>query len=182
MPTSPNTINLIRTKTSSSPQLDAIEASLRRTGYIGVVLFLCASCVIAMVYFLFYFEESSLQKEKADLTRRVNAAKNKEGLLLAIRDRTKTVEKAMANQKPWVKVLDLVETFAVPPNLGTITVDEQNKVVITLKAASLDEVLKMVNTIIASAKDNHLKDPQLISFQFGKGGIAELSVSFSAVF
>src|SRR6185369_1581387 len=143
MPTSPDTINLIRTKTSSSPQIDAIESSLRRTAYIAVALFLCTGITMAIVYYLFYFQNLTLQKEKASLIARINADKNKEGFLIAIKDRTKIVQKVMANQKPWTLMMDLVATFAKPPLLTTFTVDEQNKIVLGIKSDSLDDVLTM---------------------------------------
>ncbi|OGG30580.1 hypothetical protein A3A63_01905 [Candidatus Gottesmanbacteria bacterium RIFCSPLOWO2_01_FULL_46_9] len=182
MPTSLNTINLIRTKTSSSPQLDAIEASVRRSAYIGVAAFLCIGVIMAIVYYLFYFENLKLQKEKTQLIDRINAEKNKEGLLIAIKDRTRIVQKAMGSQKPWTKTLDLVATFASPPTLSSLSVDEQNKVVLGAKAGSLDEVLYMVNTIIVHTKENRIKNPQLISFQLGKNGEVEATISFFALF
>ena len=182
MPTSLNTINLIRTKTSTSPQLDAIEGSIRRSAYVGVGLFLCIGVTMAIVYYLFYFQNMSLQKEKATLIGVINAEKNKEGLLIAIKDRTKIVQKAMESQKPWTKTLDLVATFAIPPSLASLSVDEQNKVVIGIKAGSLDEVLYMVNTIIAHTTDKKIRSPQLLSFQVGKKGEVEMSISFFALF
>jgi hypothetical protein len=182
MPTSLNTINLIRTKTSSSPQLDAIEASVRRSAYIAVAAFLCIGVTAAIVYYLFYFENLNLQKEKTQLIARINAEKNKEGFLIAIKDRTKIVQKVMENQKPWTKTLDLVATFAIPPTLASLSVDEQNKVVLGIKAGSLDQVLYMINTIIVHTKENRIRNPQLLSFQIGKKGEVELSISFFALF
>lgn len=182
MPTSPNTINLIRTKTSSSPQMEAIEASLKKSSYIGLALFLGVSVILALLYGLFYFENGNLQKQKTQLIADINSQKSKEGLLLAIKDRTKTVEKAMATQKPWTETLDLVSTFATPPLLSTISVDEQNKVTLSVKADSLDDLLTMVNTIITHTKEDKIRNPQLLSFQVGKTGQVELTISFFALF
>lgn len=182
MPTTQNTINLIRTKTSESPQLDAIEVSLRRTGYIAIIGFLCLSVITGSVYAFFSHELSKYKTEQSELITRINSLKTKEGYLLAIKDRTKTVEKAMSNQKPWGQMLDLVATFTAPPALVNIAVDEQNKIVLTLKTGSLEQILSIVDTISNHVNAGKIRSPQLISFQFGKSGDFEISLSFYAMF
>lgn len=182
MPNQPNTINLIRTKTSSSPQLEAIESSLKKSGLIGLVAFICVGVVLGIVYTLYYVRLQNLENEKTQLTNRINAAKNKEGLLIAIKDRTNVVSKVIKNQKPWVKILDLVATFAAPPLLTNIAVDDQNKVTISVKSQSLDNVFDLVNTILSHTKENKIKNPQILSFQIAKKGGVELTISFFAVF
>ena len=182
MPNQPNTINLIRTKTSSSPQLEAIESSLRKSSIAALIGFISLGVILAIVYGLYYFQLQNFESEKTQLTNRINAVKNKEGLLIAIKDRTKVVDKVMKNQKPWIKILDLVATFATPPLVTNITVDDQNKVTIAVKSQSLDSVVDMVNIILAHTKENTIRNPQIISFQVAKKGGIELSISFFAVF
>jgi hypothetical protein len=182
MPTQQNTINLIRTKTSSSPQLESIETSLRRTGMIGLVIFLCVSVVLGSVYTFYFFENQKLQSEKSALIERINAQKNKEGFLLAIKDRTKLVQKAMASQKPWIQTIDLVSTFVTAPFLTSMTVDELDKVTLSVSANSLDNILIMISSIIEDAKHNKLRNPRLASFVVGKKGAIDLTISFTAKF
>ncbi len=162
--------------------MNSLESSLRRSGYVGLVGFIGIAVILAVIYILLYFQNQNLQQEKAQLLDRINAQKTKEGLILAIKDRTKIVEKARANQKPWTEVLDLVTTLASPPALSSITVDEQNKVVISVQAGSLDEVNSMVNAIILQDKEKRLRSPQLVSLQFGKKGEIDLAFSFYALF
>ncbi len=182
MPANQHNINLIRTKSDTSSQIEAIESSVRKTSTTALIIFLCISVIVGSVYGLYFYKENSQEVQKAELISRVNSLKNKEAYLLAIKDRTKTVEKVMGNQKPWVQMLDLVNTFAAPPNLTSITVDEQDKIAITLRAASLEDVLSTVKSIQSYVETNKIKNPQLVSFQITKTEQYELSISFYAVF
>jgi hypothetical protein len=182
MPTINNTINLIRTNTNESRQFDAIEISVRKTAMIGLLIFISLSVVIGSVYALFYYKLDNQEAEKKALITRVNSLKNREAYLLAIKDRTRTVEKVMGNQKPWAQMLDLVSTIAVPPSLMSILVDEQDKIALTIKTQSLENVLHIVESIIANVDAAKIKSPQLNSFQMVKDGYFEVSISFYAVF
>lgn len=177
-----NSINLIRTKTSGSPGLDSIEQSLRRSGYIGLFAFLCVGVVIASLYFFFYQQNSGLIQTKTTLTTQVDAEKQKEGMYLAIQDRTKVISSVLAGQRPWVKVLDRISTFVSPPELISISVDDQNKIVLSITSSSLNSVLSIVNAIAAEAKANHFVSPQLLSLQIGNKGLVQVSISFFALF
>lgn len=182
MPTTNNTINLIRTKTNTSPQFDAIEQSIRKTAMIGLGVFICLSIVIGSVYALFYYKLDTQEAEKKELITRVNSLKVKEAYLLAIKDRTKTVEKVMGNQKPWANMLDLVSTFATPPTLMSLSVDEQDKIGLVIKTESLENVLHIIELIIENVQAAKIKSPQLNSFQMVKNGNFEVSISFYALF
>jgi len=177
-----NTINLIRTKTSSSPQLDAIEGSLRRTGYIALGAFLCVGFIIAVVYIFFMSEKSRLETTQKDLKRQLTANIQKEGMYLSIKDRTRIVKQVLANQKPWSKLLDQISVFTAPPVLTGISVDDQSKVTLTLGAGSIDSVLSVTNAVIAQAKEGKIINPQLMSFQISKTGNIVATISFLVIF
>jgi hypothetical protein len=53
---------------------------------------------------------------------------------------------------------------------------------VTLKSTSLENILSTVDTISGHVISGKIKNPQLQSFQFGKNGEFEVSVSFFAVF
>lgn len=179
---SSNTINLIRTRTSSSPQLDAIEGSLRRTAYIGLIVFLSLGFLTGVVFFLLTLQKNSLEARRVQLTQQVAAAKRKEGILISIKERTQLVTRAMKSQKPWAQMLDRLSVAVSSARLSHISVDEQNKVTLTIQATSLDDVLGAVIGIIAMAKENYIRAAQLVSLQLGKTGGVEISVSFFAQF
>jgi hypothetical protein len=177
-----NSINLIRTKTGSSHQYEAIEASLKKTGYIGLIGICCVGFILAIVYFLFTQEKSHLETTKQTLVQELTKNAQKQGMFLSIKDRTKIVKRVMVNQKPWAQLLDRVTQIIAPPSLSSISVDDQNKVTITLNASSVDSVLVAVNALIAQAKENKIVNPQLLSFQIGKNGSIESMISFFVVF
>ncbi len=182
MPANQHNINLIRTRSDSSPEIEAIDASVRKASITALIIFVCIAVITGSVYLLYFYKESSEDARKAELITRVNSLKNKEAYLMAIKDRTKTVEKVMGNQKPWVQMLDLVSTFATPPALTSITVDEQDKIGLTLRASTLEEVLSIVRTIQGYVEANKIKNPQLVSFQISKNETYELTLSFFAIF
>lgn len=177
-----HTINLIHTQSNVSPELDAIDASVRKATVVTLIVFICVAVVTASVYVLYYFKQQTVDDEKKELITHVNTLKNKEAYLLAIKDRTKTVEKVLLNQKPWIQVLNLVNTFASPPLLSSITVDEQDKIALIIKVDSLEEVLRIVDSLKQYVSQNKIKNPQLVSFQILKNGSFEISISFYAVF
>lgn len=177
-----HTINLIHTQANASPEIDAIDASVRKAAIFALIGFICVAVVTASVYGLYYFQQSREEAEKAELVSRVNSLKNKEAYLLAIKDRTKTVEKVLANQKPWIQMLDLVNSFASPPALSSITVDEQDKIALIIKTESLEDILGIVDAMRLNAEANKIKNPQLVSFQILKTGAFEIAISFYAIF
>ncbi len=178
----PNTINLIRTKTTGSPQLGAIESGFRRSGYVGLISFLCIGILVGVLYVLFSAEEQNLLSQKEEYVKRVNSDKQSEGFFRSIKDRTRIVENTMASKKPWSQLLDEVSAVVAPPVLSGITVDEQNKITITVNSGSIDSILSILNALIAQAQPNRFVNPQLTSFQISKTGDVTASFSFSAVF
>lgn len=182
MAVSLNRINLIRTKTSSSPQLELVEESLRKTSMIGLVVFVVVGILTGSLYVLFSLERSNLLNTQNQLQRQITEAKNKEFTLVSIKDRTRIVDRTMANQKPWAQVLDFLPTVAVAPQLLSISVDEQGKATVGIQMRSMDEILAAVNGFITLANDSHIRNPQLLSMQFDKDGSIHISVSFFPIF
>ena len=179
---SPNTINLIRNKTTNSPQLGAIAASLRRSGYIGIIVFLSIGLLVGVLLVLFSQEEKNLSSKKDEYIKRVNSNKQAEGYFRSIKDRTRIVESTLTSIKPWTKLLDETTAVVPPPVLTNISVDEESKIVITVKTGTIDAILPVVNSLIAKAQANRFVNPQLSSFQIEKNGDIITTFSFTAVF
>ncbi len=177
-----HTINLIHTQANASPEIDAIDASVRKAAIFALIGFICVAVITASVYGLYFYQQNREEAEKADLITRVNSLKNKEAYLLAIKDRTKTVEKALGNQKPWIQMLNLVSSFVAPPFLSSITVDEQDKIALIIRSDSLEDILRIVDAMKLNTETNKIKNPQLVSFQILKTGDFEIAISFYAVF
>lgn len=182
MPLTSNSINLVSTKTNLSPQVTAIEASLRKASQAGLVLLLVFGLTIGAVYYYSVRERTVLENTRRDLRSQINAAKNKEGLLTSIKDRTKIVERAMSTQRPWAQMLDLVGTIAQPPFLTAVSVDDQGEIEVTLQGASIDDIVKPVETFIAYTREGKLISPRLTSIQLDQKGKVIVSVSFGIIF
>jgi hypothetical protein len=181
--TSPlNNINLIRTKTSSSPQLEAIEGSLRKTAYIALVAVCSVGLIIGIVFFILFQEKTYLETSKQNLQREVTKNIQKEGMYRSIKDRISTVKQVMGNQKQWSQSLDRIMVFVSPPVLSDFSVDDLGKITISLKAESVDSILTTVNGLVSEAKNKRIVNPQLLSFQIGKTGSITATISFSMVF
>lgn len=182
MPASSNTINLIRTKTGGSSQYDAVFESLRRAATAGLWLFLLAAFALGASYYYFYTEQGRLAKQRSELYFRVNQARNKEGLLISIKERTAIVDRVLAAQKPWADMLDLLGTIVVPPALSTISVDDQNKIVVGITAPSIDDIVEPMERFVEYAREGKIRIPQILSVQFDKNGKVTVSLVFTAPF
>ncbi len=182
MPVNQHSINLIRTKTNISPENKAVEQSVRKNSIIFLVIFVLLSFVVGTIYLYYSNKINIATAQKRELSNRVNALKNKEAYLLAIKDRTKTVKKAMENQKPWIQMLNLVNTFTFPPALTSISVDEQDKILLSINCPNLEDVLRIVDVLIVNVQDAKIKNPQLVSFRLTKTGTYGITISFFAIF
>jgi sensor histidine kinase regulating citrate/malate metabolism len=178
----PNTINLIRTKTSSSPQIEAIESSLRRSSYILLSSVLVVSVVLGSLYVLFLNEKQNLQAEQNELTNEITQQKAKEAAFVAIKERVLLVDKVMGTQRPWSKLLDIIALFANPINLTHVSVEDNTKAVITMKNISVDEILGISQALMNQVIENRVNNPQLLSLQLNKDGLLDVSLSFFPIF
>jgi hypothetical protein len=177
-----NTINLIRTKTTSSPQLEAIERSLRQTGIIGLILFLSTSLIIGIIYGLVSMRYGTLQEEKKTVLTELNTYMQSEIYYRSIKARTSIVEKTLGSQKPWATLLDRIYAFVQPPVLTNISVDEQNKITFNIISDSLESILDIVNAIIVQTKENTISKPKLVSIQIAEDSKIHVSFTFIAIF
>ena len=175
-------INLIRTKTGISPQMTAIEQSLRRSAYIAIAAFLCAGIVVSVLYVLFSQEKSRLQDTQQSLIQQVSGNAQKEAMYVAIKSRVRIVGSAIQNQKPWSKLLDNVQSFVAPPDLVDISVNEEGGIRLSVKTNSLENVGRVAQALITKANDKQVINPALASFSFGSDGTVQTAFTFSPVF
>ncbi len=138
--------------------------------------------LVGSLYFYYSSQLVSLEASRTQLRNEINAAKNNEGLLASIKDRTGIVERAMKSQRPLAEMLNLLGTVAVPPSLTSVSVDEDSKIEITIQANSVDELLPPIETLIAYAEEGRVQSPELQSVQFGKNGLVTVSIAFNAIF
>lgn len=177
-----NNINLLQSKAGLPPQIVALEKKLRLAGYFALAILIFLGVSTAISYFYLQNQKNTLTGEKTKLTRRIDEQKQKEGLLLSVRQRLATTDKILINQSPWAQTLEMAANIALPPKLNAIAIDEQNKTSLTLEADSLEETLEMVNTLINTAQQKRLQNPELVSLQLDKNGEVQITLSFIPVF
>lgn len=175
-------INLIQSKRKGSVQLEAIEQSLRKAALISLLLFIALGSLVASVFIFFTFQRNTLEKEHLELIRFINISKNKEGLLLSIKDRTNIVSSVLANQHPWSVALDGLSTVAVPPALTNISADEQNNMIVVFEADTLDGVLEPISRLVEMAQTGKIANPELASIQLNKNGSVAITVTLVTLF
>lgn len=175
-------INLLQSKTVLPPQLAAIEGRLRQASYMSLAILLVAGVLVGVTYLFFQNQKRVLEETRTQLIRKINAQSQKEGFLVAVRERLGVVDKVLAYQLPWAQIMDTIKTIALPPKLNAISVEEQNKVTLSVKADSIEETLNMVNAIVAGVEQKKLRNPQLVSFQLEKDGSVQLMFSFVPLF
>ena len=135
-----------------------------------------------MLYVLFSTEEKNLLSQKEEYVKRVNSNKLVEGFFRSIKDRTRIVDNAMQSKRPWSQLLDEMNAIVAPPVLSSISVDSENKIVVTVITGTVDTILPIANALIVKAQANRFINPQLISLQITKTGNIIASFSFSAIF
>ncbi len=176
------TINLIRTKTSMSPQAEGIEEGLRRTSYILLAATIFVGVLLSSAYFFLMNEKQSLEETKRQLTTQITIDQVKEAQFLAIRERIAIVQKAMGSQRPWSRLLDIIATFASPSDLTSVVVEGNAKAVITMRDISMEDVLRITRMLMQQVSQERMRNPQLLSLQLTEEGSVDVSLSFFPVF
>lgn len=182
MPSQFSHINLIQTKAKGSARLAAIEQSLHKSAVISLIIFVSLGVIAGGIFAYYTFRKQSLEPRKKLYVTQINAAKNKEGLLLSIKDRTKIVSNVLFVQRPWASVLDIVSSVVSLNSLSNLSADEQNKFSVSFSAQSLDEVLIPIKQLITFGESGTIKNPELVSVQFSKDGTVDITIAFVAAF
>jgi hypothetical protein len=177
-----NTINLIKTKTIATPEHEAITASLRRSGYIMLIILISLGLLTGVLYTLFSAEENNLINQKKEYMSRVESDREIEGFFRSIKERTRIVRLTIASKKPWSQLLTQVQSVVSPPILTNIAVDNKDTVIITVTSPSVDTILPIVNTLMNQAQGGRIRQPNLVSLQILKTGSVTALFSFIAMF
>lgn len=175
-------INLFKSESSISPQLEGIQEQLRVIGYGAIGIFLLVGLVVGVTFVVMQAQYQSLTNSKTQLIERINRESQKEGLLVSLKDRIKVVDKAIASQKPWSSLLDTILPLIPPPRLTNIGVDDEDRITITVRLPSIEESMNIVTTMLQLAIEQKIRNPQLTGFSFDKDGGVRMSLSFLPLF
>lgn len=171
-------INLLKTKTSLSPQVVAVQGQLKMGSYVAIAIVIVIGVLVGVSYSLLNFQLGRIENQKKTLIAQLNTLSRKEGLYVSLKQRLPIVEKALGGQRLWGSVLQTLNSVAVPPELTSVAIDDKNVMVLTLQTNSIETTASMVNAVITLARDRKIRSPQLVALQLLEDGAVQLSISF----
>lgn len=173
------TINLLYTQADRSPALATIEQHIQQVSYWLVSGVLLVGLVAGGVYLYLLGVVKSQEAARDRVAQAVDAQKDKEGLFLSIKERSKIVGRVTGAQKPWAKVVDIAGSFIPPEYISYLTVSEEtNKVILSLVLPSFDRVYPFIDAVAAGVGVGAVRQVELTSFAMGKTDAVELTISF----
>lgn len=171
-------INLLKSRSSLSPQLLAIQEQVRWVGLGSLALVILVAVGLGATYMIFLQQRQALETRRKQVLSAIANESVKEGLYFSIRQRLPVVEKAFGVQKPWGTILDDVYTIARPPDLASVVVDDQNVVVLSVKTTSVEQTAVVVNAVVRLVQEKRIKSPQLLGLQLTKDGTVQVNLSY----
>lgn len=178
---SETSINLISPQSKKGGALAPIEGQLQRASFISLGVFIAVTIAVSLLYFFVSQQNRVLQSRRDRVREQVASFVSTEGLLLAVKSRAGIGGKILAAQTDWSGVLARVSQFAPPGTLGSISVDEKRRVVLTIKTSSIEANLPILAAVLAAVTEKRFLAPQIVSFQLGAGGATDLVISFLPV-
>lgn len=175
-------INLIRTKTTTSPQVEMVTTLFRKLSLWALALLIVSGVLVSGIFFYLQNREQQLVNTQRQLSQSIAQSTTKEGLLVALKHRAALTNKILGVQQPVGKVFDTLSTFVSPGQMTSISIDDHNKVLLGIHAQSITDVISVVDSLIKQMTANHARAPQLVSLSLGRIGDVDVTLSFIAVF
>ncbi|MBI3386089.1 hypothetical protein HY031_03340 [Candidatus Gottesmanbacteria bacterium] len=171
-------INLISPQKTETHPLGPIVGQLRTVSLVGLGMFIVSAVLVSVLYIIFHQQNVQLQAQRDRLRDQISANASTEGLLAALKSRVNIAGKLLTNQINWLDVLRRITQFAPAGNLGSISVDEKHRVVMTIKTGAIEDNLPILAAMVSSVGARQILAPQIVSFQLSSDGTTTLVVSF----
>jgi hypothetical protein len=178
----PKNINLIPTKPEEPRQTGIVLAFFRRLSLWALAIFLVSGILVGGAYYYLTVRYDQLVATRQELSQIITQNATKEGLLASIKQRTQLVTKILGVQQPVGTVFDVLTSFVSPSQVSDVSVDEKNTVIVSIHAASIDDVITITDALIKQTAAHRIQAPQLISFKLGETGGVDVGLLFTAVF
>lgn len=170
-------INLLRTQSVLTPEQLLILSKLRLASFIISGLFLGIGIFVGISYVAARTQLNNLENQRITIARQISQQAKKQVLLLNLQDRLPVIGKVMDAQYPWDRVIADLSLLALPPNLKTIAITQNNAITMTVQAKSLEEVSQMVRTSIQLSVDKKIRTPQISSIQISQQGTIDITLT-----
>ncbi|MFZ2024962.1 MAG: hypothetical protein WAV51_01590 [Microgenomates group bacterium] len=176
-----NSINLFQNQVVYSPKLALIERFLRTARYIFLSFVFGVGIITLIVYFVFQLQHQSLDTKREELYTIVKNDVTKEALLLSLRSRVSALKKIMTYQISIAPYIDTTLLIAVPPRLTSFSLGEANSIHIGVEAATVEEAITVMETVIQLTNDNKIKNPTVTSILLNKDATVTLGFTYTVV-
>lgn len=175
-------INLIQTKPEESPQTRIVTTFLQRLSLWALTVFIASGIAVGGMYYYLKVRYDQLVITHRDLSQIITQNATKEGLLASVKQHAALITKIIGVQQPVGNVFDMLTSFVSPGQMSDVSLDDKNKVSLSIHAASIDEVISVTDTLIKQTAENRIRAPQLVFLRLAKTGGFDVGVSFIAVF
>lgn len=176
-----NTINLIRAKTLVSPQMETIIRFFQRLSFYAFVLLIASGIIAGGAWYYFTIQRNQLTKTEQELSLSISQNTVKEGLLLAVKHHVGLANAILNEQTPVGKLFDILGMVISPDQLSTVSIDNHNQVLMTIRVSSINDIIAIVDAVVKQSDAHFLRSPQLMSFSITDAGNLTISLSFIAV-
>lgn len=174
-------INLIQSKIRLSPQIEIAGELLHKISLWALGTLILTGVIVSGIFFYLQARQSQLTDTKNQLVSAIAQQTAKEGILFTLKHRVALVEKMFGVQKPVGQAIETVVGFIDPSALASVSLDDHNKAVVSIRAQSISQIAGMVSAVVKSASDGVIRVPQLLSFSLRPGGAVDVTISFVAV-
>lgn len=176
-----NPINLFQSKAQLSPFWSVIERYLRISRAILIFILLGCGVTIISLYIFASMQKKTLQAQQTQLLTMVTQYADKEVMFRTLRARVLSLQSIMKQQISIAPYIDTTLLIAQPPALTAFSVGEKNSVSISVKMTSMDEAVKLVNTVITLTNDKKILHPILSSFSIDKDGSISVGLAYGVI-
>ena len=177
-----NTINLIRTKTTMSPQVGMVTALLQKLSLWALAVLIVSGIIVSGVFYALRIRQQQMVNTQQQLSQAIAQSTTKEGLLFAMKQRMALMNKILGVQQPVGKVFDTLSTFTTAGQITAVSLGDHNKVSLMIHAQAIADVVSITDALVGQTAVNHAREPQLVSFTLGQDGGVDVGLSFIAVF
>ena len=176
------TINLIRAKIAMSPQVEMVTVLFRKLSLWALAILIVSGVLVSGIFYYLQIRRDQLIHTQQQLSQVISQSETKEGLLVSVKQRSALTSKILGVQHPVGKVFDTLFTVVTSGQMTAVSLDDHNKVLLTIHAQSITDVISITDTLIKQMTTNLVRSPQLVSLTLGKDGGVDVGLSFIAVF
>lgn len=175
-------INLLKAKTMLTPQLVAIEGQLRTASLVLLIALFSTGIFFGVGYVILRRQYTTVSVQKQSLMTAIAGQLRKEGFYISLKDRLVIIGRILEGQRSWLGVLDLIDRVIGTGARTSFTVNERDEVSLSITNNTLEETFGVVERILIEVASKTIANPILESVQYQKGGVVQVSLTFTPIF